>query len=58
MRVAGSGDGARTAGIDVRKDGAVHLTHVHVCAAGHSEIVKMLCLRDNTIRLVLVTDDE
>ena len=30
----------------VRKEGLVHLTHVHVCAVGHLEIAKMLCFRD------------
>ena len=30
----------------VRKDGAVHLVHVHVCEAGHFEVEEMLSLRD------------
>ncbi len=30
----------------VRKDGVVHLIHVHVCATGHVEIEEILAFRD------------
>lgn len=30
----------------VRKDGVVHLVHVHICAVGHFEIAEMLSLRN------------
>jgi len=30
----------------VRKDGLVHLTHMHACMVGHPQIAEILCFRD------------